>query len=127
MDNKRILQLALETLQAQRTSIEAQIQELSAESHGLATGRTGGAGKAVRPAKRRTRTAAERRAHSRAMKMYWRRKKAQAATAQKSKKPVQKKEPKRGPQSAAARKALSRKMKLVWAKRKAATAKTSKG
>lgn len=126
MDNERILQLALEALQVRRTSIEAQIQELSAESHGQAAKTAKGAGTAVPPGKRRTRTAAERQAQSRAMKLYWRRKRAKAAKAQTAKKPAQKK-PKRGPQSAAAREALSQKMKLVWAKRKAEAAKTSKG
>ena len=104
MDRERMLELALEALEKQRTSVEDEIRELTGQ---LEPGITAPSGK------RRTRTAAERRAHSQAMKLYWRRRKA-AATKAKSKS---------GPQSAAARKAVSERMRAYWAKRKAQAAK----
>ena len=98
--DKRIVELALEALQERKNALDVEIAQLSAELKGGTTTPSG---------KRRTRTAAERRAHSHAMKLYGRRKRT-ASTRTK---------PKSGPQSAAARKAVSERMKAYWAKRKA--------
>jgi len=89
MDHKRILELALETLEKQKTQVEAEVEALRAEMRG-----SGGvtakrkAGPAASPSgKRRAKTPAERRAQSKRMKAYWVAKKAAAAA--KAKKPAQ--------------------------------------
>jgi hypothetical protein len=115
MDNKRILELALETLQKQRNAIEAEIAQLRSELHHPAGGI---APKTIAPAakKRGGRTAAQRKAQSARMKAIWAARKAQApkpASAKKSASTKGKLE------LSAANKARAEKMKAYWAKRKA--------
>ena len=113
MEDKRIVELALEALEKQRMAVDEEINELTAQMK---------RGDHIEPAAvRRSRksgpqSAAARRAVSVRMKAYWAaRRKAQAAKAAPAK-------PTRKTMSAAAKKAISRKMKLAWAKRKAAWA-----
>ena len=106
----RILELALDGLQARKTALEAEIQSLKAELEGRSISEI------VTPAvgRRRPRTAAQRGAHSRRMKALWAARKAQAAKPKAAKAGA----PKKG-QSAAANKARSAKMKAYWNKRRA--------
>lgn len=119
--DRRILELALEALHERMAAIDAEIQSIQTQLRGGASPRT------VAPAagKRRTRTAAQRKAQSEKMKKIWAAKKGKPAKAQAAKKPTPAKQ-KRGPQSAAARKAVSERMKAYWAKRKAAKSKRGK-
>jgi hypothetical protein len=123
MDRKRILELALETLEARRTEIERAIAEIREFQDGkkrvfvrnpeIST---------LVVVKRRSRTAAERKALSRRMKEIWAARKLQAAKPSVSAKTA----PgiaKHKPKSAAEKRALSLKMKQVWAKKKAEAAK----
>ncbi len=105
---KRILELALETLEEQRATIDTEIATIRARISG--TGRTG-AGLALAPAAARGRTMsdAQRKAVSQRMTAYWAARRAQTAT------------PKSRRKSAAAKKASER-MKAYWAKKKAAAA-----
>lgn len=105
MEKERVVELALDALQKQRLAVEDEIRELSAQLKGGNHNRA----MLLTTGERRAKTAAERRAHSRAMKAYWQRKKTVATEPR----------PKSGPQSAAARKAVSERMKAYWAKRKA--------
>src|SRR5512135_1410329 len=81
MEQKRILELALETLQYRRTDVDAEMEALRAEMRG--SGRAtlkGKAGPTTRPkGKRRAKTPAERKAQSKRMKAYWAAKKAAVA------------------------------------------------
>ena len=88
MEHKRILELALETLQKRRMQVETEIEALYAEMRGSARGTlTRKTTHAVSPQKkRRARTPAERKAQSKRMKAYWAAKKA--ATAANAKKPA---------------------------------------
>jgi hypothetical protein len=88
MERKRILELALEALEQQKTQVEAEIEILRAETHGRGgVASTGKAGPTARPkGKRRAKTPAERKAQSKRMKAYWAAKKAAAAA--KAKKPA---------------------------------------
>ncbi len=111
MDKARILQLAITALENQRASVEAEINELTAQ---LKTGKTPVSSPMVT---RRSRTAAEKKAHSERMKKYW------AAKRKPEAKPAQR--TKTGPQSAASRKAVSERMKLYWAEKRKAAAKAA--
>ncbi len=105
----RIIELAIEALEEKRKAIAAEIAELTAQI-------TGGAPKAAGIVRkgRRTRTAAERRAHSERMKAIWAERKAKAGKS-KAAKPARSK----GGHSSAANKARSEKMRAYWAKRRA--------
>jgi hypothetical protein len=108
--DKRILELALETLEKRKAAIDTEIQLIQ-------TRLKGGAGSiTVAPAagKRKARNAALRKAQSERMKKIWAAKRA-------AKKAVLPR-PKKGPKSVAARKAQSERMKAYWAKKKAAKA-----
>jgi len=106
---KRILELALETMEKQKATVDAEIAGIHAGISRM--GRREPAGRTSPGApKRRTMSAVRRKAVSRRMKAYWAARKAQAA------------KPKRGPKSAAAEKAGER-MKAYRAKKKAAAAK----
>ena len=99
MEHKRILELALETLEKQKTQVEAEIEALRGEMRGggKATS-TRKAEHTARPSgRRRARTPAERKAQSKRMKAYWATKKAAAAA--KAKKPTRP-SPKGGSKSA---------------------------
>jgi predicted nucleic acid-binding Zn-ribbon protein len=113
MDRTRILELALEALEKQRTDVEAAITEIRELRDG---NKRKIAGKpdmsAIVALKRRSKTKAERKAQAKRMREYWAAKKLQAAK-------VSPAGAKRRPKSAAEKKALSLKMKQVWAKRKA--------
>jgi hypothetical protein len=119
MDRNRILELAVETLEKQKAGIDAEIETIRAELRG----RGSGTARKVKPAaastrRRRLRTRAERKAHSKRMKKYWAAKRAKMVKVSAAKKssPASKK---RRAKIAAEKKALSLKMKQVWAKRKA--------
>ena len=109
--DKRILELALETLEKRKAAIDAEIQSIQTQLKG------GARSKIVAPAagERKVRTAAQRKAQSERMKKIWAEKRA-------AKKAVLLK-PKKGPKSAAARKAQSARMKAYWARKKAGKAK----
>jgi len=101
--DKRILELALEALEARKAKIVVEIGELQAElkrSHGSE-------GKKQSPSER--------------MKAYWARKRAESEKSV----GVAASGHSRGPQSAEARKAVSERMKAYWEKRKAADKKTA--
>ncbi len=87
MEQKRILELALEALEKQKIQVEAEIEALRAEMHGSGrvTSTRTTALTASPSGKRRTRTPAERKAQSKRMKAYWAAKKAaEAAKAKRS-------------------------------------------
>lgn len=77
--DKRILELALETLVSRRNAIEAEIAEIRAELEGRppSVGPSSKAASVTR--RRRPRTAAERKAQSQRMKAYWAKRRAEAA------------------------------------------------
>jgi hypothetical protein len=113
----RIVELALEALEARKKIVEAEIQQLSQLlKPGTPPPAIQQPGMVSIAPRRRTRTHAEKTAQSERMKAYWAAKKKTAAPAAPAAKPKVAKK-------AAARKALSEKMKQVWAKRKAEAAK----
>ena len=117
MDSDRLLELALETLKKQRAEIETSIAEIREMQDG--NRQVFSMKPALIVAKRRSKTLAERRAHSLRMKKYWSAKKAQAIrSAAKAKAPAG--AAKARTKTAAEKKALSLKMREVWKKRKAA-------
>jgi len=71
----RILELALEGLQARKTALESEIQSLKAELEDRTIPKT----VARAAGKRRPRSAAQRKAHSKRMKVIWAARKAKAA------------------------------------------------
>jgi hypothetical protein len=81
MEFKKILELALETLEKQKTQVEAEIEALRAEMRGSgpATSTRKAEGSATPQKRRRAKTPAERKAQSKRMKAYWAAKKAEAA------------------------------------------------
>jgi hypothetical protein len=89
MEHKRILELALETLQKRRMQVEAEVEALSAEMRrsGRATSKRKAQSTVSAQRKRRARTPAERKAQSKRMKAYWAAKKA--AVVAKAKRPAQ--------------------------------------
>jgi multidrug resistance efflux pump len=105
--DKRIIELALETLERRIAAIVTEIAELESQMRG-------------QPKRTPEKPAAARQSQSERMKAYWVRKRSLAAKAQATKKP------KSGPQSEAARKAVSKRMKAYWKKRKAMEAKAGK-
>jgi hypothetical protein len=117
MDRKRLLELALETLEAKRTEIEREIAEIREFQDGKKRifARKPEVSTLV-AVKRRSRTPAQRKAISRRMKEIWATRRLRAAKPSPSK-------AKRKPMSAARKRALSLKMKQVWANKKAAVAK----
>jgi hypothetical protein len=123
MERKRLLELALETLEIRRTEIEREIAELREFQDGPKRVSVRTPKKTtILAVKSRSRTAAaERKAQSERMKKIWaaRRLASKAAVAAKTVAAVAKRKPK----SAAQKKALSLKMKQVWAKKKAAAKK----
>jgi hypothetical protein len=113
----RIIELAIEALRSRRGGVEAEIEMIEQELRG----------RTARPAapvarKRRTKTAAQRKAQAERMRAYWAARKAPAIKTRTMRKTAPAK-PKMGPQSTAARKAQSERMKAYWAKRKAEAAK----
>jgi hypothetical protein len=116
MDRKRLLELAVEALEKQKAEAEATIAEIHALQRGtkrIAAKKPGMQMLVV--VKRRSKTAAQRKALSRRMKEIWAAKRLRAA-----KPPIT---AKRRPKSAAEKKALSLKMKRVWAAKKKAAKK----
>lgn len=117
------MELALETLKSKRAEIEREIDEIRELEDGQRRvfARTPTTPSIV-VVKRRSKTKAERKAHSERMKKIWETRKLKAA-----KPPVAVKTAstttKRKPKTAAEKKALSLKMKQVWAKKKAAAKK----
>ncbi len=109
MITEKILQLALETLAKQKIAVETEIEGLRAELNGLAT--TAQFKTHLPAANRRKRSPKERLAQSRAMKLYWKRRKSEAA--------AKKSTSRNGKLSPAARRAISMKMRAIWKKRKA--------
>jgi hypothetical protein len=124
MDQNRILELALEALQKQKAGIDEEIEMLHAELTGRgSTVREKPSVPASGKAKGRSRTPAERKAHSERMRQYWAAKKGKAAKVTTAPKTAPAASPKRRTKTAAAKKALSLKMKEAWKKRKAAAKK----
>ena len=104
MEHKRILELALEALEKQRTQIEGEIEAIRAEMRGgsRATSTRKAESTASLPGKRRAKTTAERKAQSKRMKAYWAAKRALKAASAKKLTPAS---PKRRSKSAAEKKA----------------------
>jgi hypothetical protein len=122
MDKNRILELAIETLQAQKNAIEDEIAQLRGEIPQLASEI---APQALTTSKRPrgSRTVAQRKAHSKRMKAIWAARKAKAPKPTGAKKSAS---AKGKPELSAANKSRAEKMKAYWAqKRKAGTAKKS--
>lgn len=111
MDQSRILELAIQELERQKTAVAAEIEAISAELRETGTNRRASLAIAAVAGKRR-RTPAERKAQSEKMRKIWaaRRQHAAAATA----KPIADK--------SGASKSRSEAMKAAWAKRKAQAA-----
>ncbi len=119
MDN-RLLELAMEALQARRAEIQLEIEALQL----MMKGKDVSGKQAPAAAKGFRRTAAQRKAHSERMKQIWRLRRAAAGqTKARASAPAK---AKTGPQTAAARKAQSERMKAYWSKRKAEAAKKKK-
>jgi len=76
MDRNRLLSLAMEALERQKTAIDVQIENVRAELDGIGTIVEAKAKPARKPRKRRSRTLAERRAQSLKMKAVWAKRKA---------------------------------------------------
>jgi hypothetical protein len=134
MDRNRILELALESLEKQKTGIELELEMVRAEMNGAKSVALETKAVTARTGRRRSRTAAERQAQAKRMREYWAAKKGKAAkpAVQAPKKVKAAAEPspvlaKNAPKtkSDAGRKLLSLRMKEVWKKRKAAAAKKS--
>jgi hypothetical protein len=109
----RIYELALETLQARKTALESEIQSLKAKLEREVIAKT----VAPATAKRKSRSAAQRRAHAERMRAIWAARKAKASKPKLPKKatPVKQKPGTK----AAANTVRSAKMKAYWAKRRA--------
>ena len=88
MEHKRILELALEALEKQKTQVETEIEALRGEMRGsVRATSTRKVPPTARPKrKRRAKTPAERKAQSKRMKAYWAAKKASMAA--KAKRPT---------------------------------------
>ena len=81
MNKNRILELALETLEKQKAEIDAEIEKLRAELKGQSTGVSRKRKSQTKPKKKRSMTAAQRKAHSESMKKYWAQKKRRMGAA----------------------------------------------
>jgi hypothetical protein len=122
MERKRLLELALATLEEKRTEIEREIAELREFQDGKKRVFVRAPKKTtIHAVKSRSRTSAERKAQSERMKKIWAARKlaSKPAVAAKTVPAVKKRKPK----TAAQKKALSLKMKQIWAKKKAAAKK----
>jgi hypothetical protein len=123
MTDRRILELALEALNARRTAVEAEIQELTAALKGGISRVTTSVSRAAK--KRRPKSRAERKAQSIRMKQIWEKRRTKGAEIIRHEKTIPE-APKRRPKTAAEKRALSQKMKLVWARKRAEAAKKGK-
>ena len=125
MDRNRVLELAVEELERQKEVILAEIEAIRSELKGTPS-RTPKTSKAVgaRTKRKRTKTAAARKAQSQKMKRYWAAKRAGKAKSSKAAKPATK--AKARTKTMAEKRALSLKMKEVWKKRKMQAAKKKK-
>jgi hypothetical protein len=113
MDLKRLLELAVEALEAQKAVVETEIEAIRAELKDAET--PSGAGSfSTAVAGRGRRNSAMREAQSERMRKIWAARKASAA-----KKSTQ---PKAKPNRSAVSKAISAAMKAAWARRKAKAA-----
>jgi hypothetical protein len=115
MDQNRILELALETLEKQRMEIDraiAEIGELQDGNKRLISKKQ--ETPTLIAVKRRSRTQSERKAKAQKMRQYW-----AATRAAKAKKPTP---PNLKPKRASTNKAISEGMRAYWAKRKAEAA-----
>ncbi len=124
MERNRVLELALEALQRQRTGIAEEIEAIRAQLNGggsAVQGRRSGAAPKGRMA-----TAAQRRAHSRSMKAYWDRKKAPALKPAIAVKPAPAVSAKLQLKNEARKKAISASMKRAWVRRKSAAEKSAR-
>jgi hypothetical protein len=75
MDKNRILELAMETLERQKAEIDVEIEKLRSEMKGSGSVGTTNAKSQLKAKKRRTMTAAQRKAISEKMTKYWAEKK----------------------------------------------------
>jgi hypothetical protein len=124
MDRNRILELALEGLEKEKAKIDQEIAMVRSEMPGKgSTARETESAASAGTQRGRKRTAAERKAHSEAMRKYWaaKREKAEKVTTAPKTSPAA--SPKRRAKTAAEKKALSLKLKEIWKKRKAAAKK----
>ena len=79
MDNKRLIELAIEGLRAKRDAIELEIQALSKGVKAAVATLRGSPAKAAPAPKRKKRSAAARKAQAEKMRAYWARRKAEDA------------------------------------------------
>ena len=122
MEHKKLLELALETLEKERSASDAAIAEVQELQDGKKRVFYSKRGMLIPVVvKRRSKTMAERKALSRKMKQFWAAKKLQAKLAAAARTAPAK--AKRRPKSAAGKKALSLKIKQVWVRKKAEAAK----
>jgi hypothetical protein len=123
MEKNRILELAIETLERQKSEIDAEIESLRSQMGGFKkTSPSKRVTSAVKVTKKGVKSAAERKAHSQKMKKVWAARKAKKAKAAKAKPVKAKAGAKVRLKTEAEKKALSLKMKEVWKKRKAEAA-----
>ena len=117
MDQKQILELALETLNRQKTEIDEEIAAIQAE---LGTRAAFRQTESTPTGKRRgrKRTAAERKAQAQRMREYWAKRRTRKAKPAPASKPAAR--AKIRSMTAAQKNALSIKMREVWKRRKAA-------
>lgn len=133
MDKNRILELAIETLEKQKTEIDSEIEKLRSEIKGIKTTPIKKT-TSTKPKTKRGKSAAERRAQSEKMKQIWAKRKSKGGKGKKQEKtkaspakPAKAKaSSKIRPKTAAEKKALSLKMKEVWKKRRAESAQKAK-
>ncbi len=119
MDHNRILELAFAELTRRKKEIENEIVTVRAELNGTISGVQKSRDAVAEISARRSRTPAERKAHSERMIKYWAAKKARAARTLPSA------GMRRRPKSEAEKKAMSLKMKQIWKRRRAEVARKS--
>ena len=123
MDRARLLELAVAELERQKAGIDEEIAAMQAELKGTgATVRQATQAPSGSTGRRRTRTAAERKAQAQRMREYWAARRAKAGKT-KAKAPSTASAKVRT-MSDAQKKAISLRMKEAWKKRKAAGKKT---
>lgn len=129
MDKNRILELAIEALEREKAKINTEIENLRSEIKGLRTTPIKKPASA-KPATKRGKSAAERKAQSDKMKRIWAKRKSKAEKGKEKASPAKpakaKATSKIRPKTAAEKKALSLKMKEVWKKKKAEAAQKAK-
>ena len=95
MDNKRLIELAIEGLRVKKDAIELEIQALSKGVKAAVSTLRGAPAKAAPAPKRKKRSAAARKAQAEKMRAYWAKRKAEGAKKTKAAKPNKTAKPKK--------------------------------